>query len=476
MNTQMTKLLTVAAAILICRTSAVCTAAETTRTVVVDPAKKHQTIEGWGVSLCWWANMAGRWPEAKMQSVVSLLTDETDGLGYNIFRYNIGGGDKPGHDHMEQRARIEGYKASADAAYDWTADASQRRVLKAILKRRPKAILEAFANSPPWWMTTSRCAAGGRNGRPNLRNDQYEPFADYLTDVVKHFRDKLKINFRTLEPLNEPGAWWWKENGRQEGCRFTPDQQAKILKLTAAALMRKGLRTRVSGTDENSIKEGAKTIGGFDAATLKVLSQLNVHSYHGKEHRKQFAALARKLGKRVWMSEGGPLKCPVRGRWRQCLWMAQVVIGDLRDLKAEAWIDWQAIDVRTWGVLNPDWKNKSFKISKRFYSHAHLARFIRPGYRIIDSNDAATLAAICPGSRRLIVVAVNEGEKKTIRLDISRFGRGNYAATVYTTTSDKNLQRKTARGRAGILDLNMPNQSIITVEVLPKNAYKDSRK
>ena len=441
-------------------------------TVIINPARTHQTIEGWGVSLCWWANMAGRWPEAKMQSVVKLLTDEKEGLGYNILRYNIGGGDKPGHDHMEQRARIEGYKASASSPYDWTADASQRRVLKAILKRKPNAILEAFANSPPWWMTVSKCSAGESGGRSNLRQDQYEPFADYLTDVVKHFRDKLKINFRTLEPLNEPDAWWWKESGRQEGCKFTPAQQARILKLTAAKLKLKGLKTRVSGTDENSITTGAKSISGFDKATLGVLSQLNVHSYHGKNHRKKFAALAKKLGKKVWMSESGPMNAPVKGRWSQCLWMAQVVIDDLRDMNAVAWIDWQAIDVRTWGVLNPDWKNQSFKISKRFYSHAHLARFIRPGYRIVESSGPSTLAAISPDGGRLVVVVVNRN-KKTVRLDLSRFRRGNYTAAVHTTTSDKNLQRKPgAPVRNGVLQLNPPTESIATVEILLRGASK----
>jgi len=472
MNTATKKLLSITFALAACGLGAVRTGAENTTTVVVDPARKHQTIEGWGVSLCWWANMAGRWPEARMQSVVNLLMDEKKGLGYNIFRYNIGGGDKPGHDHMEPRARIEGYKASAKSLYNWNADAPQRRVLAAILKRNPKVILEAFANSPPWWMTVSGCAAGEKNGRSNLRDDQYEAFADYLTDVVRHFRDKRRITFRTLEPLNEPGAGWWKEGGRQEGCRFSTAQQARILKLTADQLKRKGLKTAVSGTDANSIDGAVKSISQFDKATLAAMSQLNVHSYHGKEHRKKLAALASRLGKKVWMSESGPMKAPVRGHWPQCLWMAEVVIGDLRDMKAVAWIDWQAIDVRTWGVLNPDWKNKSFKISKRFYSHAHFSRFIRPGYSIIDSNDSSTLAAISPNDGKLVVVALNRNAKKTIKLDISRFRRGNYTATIHTTTNDKNLQRKNAWIHAGVLQLPLPGQSIATVEVLLRDEAK----
>ncbi|MCF0216158.1 MAG: hypothetical protein HUK21_06760, partial [Fibrobacteraceae bacterium] len=32
-------------------------------TVVVDPGKKYQIFEGWGTSLCWWAELAGGWSE-----------------------------------------------------------------------------------------------------------------------------------------------------------------------------------------------------------------------------------------------------------------------------------------------------------------------------------------------------------------------------------------------------------------------------
>jgi O-glycosyl hydrolase len=69
-------------------------------------------------------------------------------------------------------------------------------------------ILEAFSNSPPYWMTASGCASG--NGEANnLPTDRVTDFADYLSDVVLHFRDEWGITFRTLEPMNEPNATWW---------------------------------------------------------------------------------------------------------------------------------------------------------------------------------------------------------------------------------------------------------------------------
>ena len=65
-----------------------------TKSVYIDPLQERQTIEGWGVSLCWWANMCGKWNDKKIDDIVDMLVSE-DALNMNIFRYNIGGGDDP---------------------------------------------------------------------------------------------------------------------------------------------------------------------------------------------------------------------------------------------------------------------------------------------------------------------------------------------------------------------------------------------
>ena len=58
--------------------------------VVVDPGKKYQVFEGWGTSLCWWAVKAGAWSEANRSKLLGAIADPDTGLGYTIFRYNIG--------------------------------------------------------------------------------------------------------------------------------------------------------------------------------------------------------------------------------------------------------------------------------------------------------------------------------------------------------------------------------------------------
>ena len=158
-------------------------------------------------------------------------------------------------------------------------------------------------------MTNSSCASGSTDGSNNLKDASYADFADYLTEVVKHYRDTWGITFRTLEPLNEPNASWWKANGGQEGCHFSPANQQQIVKAVGASLTAKGLTgTTVSASDENSLDDAYNNLRGYDAASLAVMSQMNSHSYSGAAtSRPNLRALATSKAKRLWQSESGPL-------------------------------------------------------------------------------------------------------------------------------------------------------------------------
>ena len=172
---------------------------------------------------------------------------------------------------------------------------------------------------------------------------------------------------------------------------------------------------------------------------------------------------AKKLGKKVWMSESGPMHAPVKGNWDKCLWMGEKIVKDLRYLKAVAWIDWQFIDGGVWGSLNPHWKNRTYKVSKRFYIQCHFSRFIRPGWTIVDADDENALAAIDSQESTLVVVLVNTKDAEKVNLDISRFRRGDYTAAIHTTTEKENLKSSTAQVRSSFLELTLPAKSIITV-------------
>lgn len=66
-------------------------------------------FEGWGTSFCWWPNRIGYLDELSEQAA-KLFFDPKEGLGLNIIRYNIGGGDDPTHHHITRTdSMVPGY-------------------------------------------------------------------------------------------------------------------------------------------------------------------------------------------------------------------------------------------------------------------------------------------------------------------------------------------------------------------------------
>ena len=409
----------------------VCAQAQTK--VVVDPAKKYQTFEGWGTSLCWWAELVGAWDEANRNKFLGAIADPDTGLGYNVFRYNIGGGDQPGHNHLTKGdggGKVPGFKPTEKGDFDWTADPTQRAVATTLNKLVKEPIFEAFSNSPPWWMTKSGCVSGSSDGSDNLKSDYFDDFADYLSEVALHFKTEWGITFRTVEPFNEPSAGWWKSNGGQEGCGFKNNQSAMIVEL-GKALKAKGLfpETSVSAADETSIKQAFEQLGGYTAEALSYMFQVNTHSYSDGNYRSQFYNRAFGLNKRVWQSETGPLS--KSGDENIALWMADRIIQDIHDMHAEAWVDWQIADpAENWRTIYADHKKQTFSYMPRFYMHAAFSRYIRPGSRIIDTDKANTLAAIRP-DKALVIIVRNSGAGDTkYEFDLSGFDKIGSTAKV----------------------------------------------
>lgn len=123
-------------------------------------------FQGWGTSLCWWANRVGYSPVLTEKS--AKLFFSKDGLNLNIMRYNIGGGDDPAHKHITRTDSIvPGWffydKSTNEYTYNYTADINQLNILRAAYNSAENPYVELFSNSPPYFMTKSGCSSGSEN-------------------------------------------------------------------------------------------------------------------------------------------------------------------------------------------------------------------------------------------------------------------------------------------------------------------------
>lgn len=451
-----------------------------------------QRHEGWGVSLCWWANVCGHWSEEKIDTLVDWLVSPR-GLNFNIFRYNIGGGDDPLNRHCELhhmagkrgkglRAEMEGFQDSLGGSYLWERDAAQRKIMLKIRERRPDAIFEAFSNSCPYFMTYSGCVGGNDDpNKDNLRPECYAPFARYLVDVCKHYRDAYGLEFRTLEPFNEPVTDYWYRNGSQEGCHFDVSSQLAFLRVLKPVLDASGLRTVIAASDETNTNISARVIEAYrDSGCLDVVGQWNVHTYSADSvSRTKITSVARRAGKRLWMSETGG-----GGRgYKGFLQLAQRLIDDERQLRPDAWVEWQYVDEGDghWSLVHADFKDTTFRPLKSFFIRRQTTQFIRQGYTFIKSDAPNTLAAISPARDTLVLVTVNQD---TVPADCEALLSGAIAARAvkgYFTTETVDMQpyagatlvtRRTPRGRCKAIRYRMPAQSIMTLLVPVKGNGK----
>jgi len=444
------------------------------RTVyTIDPGKGSPfnggKFEGWGTSLCWWANRIG-YSDVLAQQAADLLFNAETGLGMNIARYNIGGGDDPTHHHITRTdSMMPGFwvldEATGQPVFDGTQDENQRNVLlRALAACGDGFIAEAFSNSPPYYMTESGCSSGAVHASANnLRADQVDAFAQYLAQVVLYYKEHYGITFQSISPMNEPNTAYWEAfSPKQEGCHVTPgESQSAILVATQKALEEKGLgNILLVGTDETSTVLAASSFKKLSDEAKAMLARIDTHTYKvGKMEELQ--ALAAEHGKNLWMSEvdGDATLGKNSGEMGAGLWLANKMISDIQGLMPSAWILWQGIDNHIssegymgnqdsgapdlsrgyWGLTVVDHDKQEILLTKKYYAFGQLSRYIRPGYRILNTQQPGLLAAYSEEEQKLVIVAINTDEtQREVGFSLESFCYGGGNAQIIRTSQEEN--------------------------------------
>ncbi len=463
-------------------------------TVVVSPYNTFEindaVFEGWGTSLCWWANRIGYSDSLAQQAAELFYGDE--GLRLNIARFNIGGGDDPTHTHITRTdSNMPGYTVynGGNVTYDWNADFNQRNVLlRSIEAAGDDMIVEMFSNSPPYYMTNSGCSSGATDaGKNNLRDDCYDDFAEYFAEVCYHYETVWGVDIQSATPMNEPYTNYWGANSpKQEGCHFDQGtSQTNIILELEKSLNARGLGDIIlSGTDETSIDTQISSYNALSDDAQAAIDRIDTHTYSGSK-RAELRALAVSEGKNLWMSEvdGGSTAGTDAGQMGSALWLAQRITTDVNDLNASAWIMWQVIDNHIskdgyngnkdsgmpdinggfWGVAVADHDNDEIILTKKYYAFGQYSRYIRPGMTMLKSS-GSTIAAYDAENEQLVIVAYNTGgSAKDMSFDLSGFGSVGASAQIIRTSATENWANAgTAKTSGTALNVSLPANSVST--------------
>ncbi len=452
--------------------------ADTTR-IKIDKTSHEQQITGWGTSGCWWAQKLG---ECDTTDEVTKLLFSEEGLGLNIYRYNIGGGEKDNpnarldpNSSRSTESFLVWDEEKGDWVYDWNKDAAAQRVLKTALSYGCIDTVVMFANSPHYSMCVSGQASGGLEpAQSNLKKECYQDYVDYFLDITQHFID-MGVPVKYISPINEPQWDWGGDWVGQEGCHYEINEAIELIHMFAVSIKQRNMPIKLSVLESGQVGDHAMDCMDLLWADEDIRDVLGTYAYHsywtdgncllkkafGKYLDKEYPTVE------VEMSEWCELPCQhtiddIDG----ALIMARTIGEDIALTGANSWSSWVAVneggDYADSMIAIGDTYNK-YTIAKRYYSMAHYTKFVPIGSCAVDISlsvadvksekawwkqwiddkeydvylleNNMTVSAFKTPEGKFVAVIVNEGEDKKVS-----FNMLGYDMSVYTTDSEKSLE------------------------------------
>lgn len=414
--------------------------AQSVTTIEIQQAQTFQTIEGFGASGAWWAQVVGGWSDENRQRVVDLLFDPARGIGLTLYRYNVGGGE---HGLIDPWRNTETFEVGA-GQYDWSRDANARWVLRAARDAGVNGVV-VFANSPPGRMTISGRAAGNPGGGSNLLPDKHADFAAYLVDVTRYLIETEGIPVRWISPINEP-QWDWQPSKGQEGTHYTTDEIVSVLLALQDAVDASGLDVTISTVEAgewNTAAIYARRILA-EPRLAASLEHFAVHSYWSSSDDKENFVdfMARHYpGVPLWMSEWTEMQQGRDYGMDSALTLANTLHDDLTLGGVTSWQYWIAVSKYNFrdGLIYTREYGERIEETKRLWAMGNYSRFVRPGaVRVgttVNSEVIKASAYTDPASGALTVVVINNSlEAQPITLAGVRGG-----VSIYETSDAHDL-------------------------------------
>ncbi len=478
-------------------------------TTVIDVNTNYQVMNGFGASACWWSQDVGAWDNA--DEIMQALYDEKEGIGLNIYRYNLGAGSKNDTHILTENRRTECF-LNADGTYNFNNDKNAQACLKLAKKYAGKDMrLTLFCNSAPVYLTkngAAYCTAYKNEDDPwisNLDKSKYGEFADFCYNSAEYFVNK-GYRVTSVSPINEPqynwAAWYNDDNTysvNQEGCYYSKYEARDLLKtfvkkFKGSDLDKKGVNVSMfeSGSmegDDSSCAAYMDCILGrgpkyvFKNAKLrKYFKEVSMHSYWSGADTKKNAEnyISDKYSK---YSIASTEYCQMTDDKNSGVYdliakekngtngtsikygiaMANTIVDDLTIMNANEWDWWTACSYGTYtdGLIYLDEDNhENLNFSKRYYCLGNFSKFIKEGAtRVACSSGVKNVRSVAfvNEDNTIVTVYVNNNDKKaytTIDCD------GDYS--VYTTDRDNDIA-KTDFGKAGKVKVTLPASSVVTV-------------
>lgn len=407
-------------------------------TVSVDPTKRHQKIQGFGASGCWWASNwpSHNWSEQWIDEAIACLYDPIHGIGLNTYRHNIGAGSNGSKILPARETRsIE----KEPGIFDLSLDMVNQKVLDKVLAYPNVDCLTLFINSPPGRMTITGEPNGNPTRESNLKNDCLEAFVRYTVDAVMAYLNAgYPVTY--ISPVNEP-QWDWSAC-IQEGTFYSVEQVMQICRGVAEGLKQRCPSVRLSMPDSARwnhpyVYEILQRLA-HEPELLQKIDHICGHSYAATtEDRKALAQylsdldLPLSLHQTEWCEEENLAETDME----HALILGRTLHEDLSILNVPRWEFWKAIEniASYWQrgliALPFEAEETAIKVPKRTWLLGQYSRFVTHGTRIhleLTDSPATVYGTAYEKNGSIILVLTNETEKPAmIHFQNMPYVRGN---------------------------------------------------
>lgn len=490
-------------------------------TYIVDLNKRYQKIDNFSASDAWRTEFVGKyWPEEKRNEIADLLFSHSfdeqgnpKGMALSAWRVNIGAGsyeNRENHEVNNSWNRVECF-LSPDGSYDFSKARGQQWFMRAARDRGTNSFV-FFSNSAPYFMTRSGSTRPWDDKYINLRDDQYDDFADFLVQCANHFQQE-GYNIDYISPINEPNGNWAASPWQEGSFALEEDIYKVTCELDKAISANGSIHSKIIIPEMGNMKylfptPDGDTIpddiiqtfftrkGKYSVLGLKNLYPcVAAHDYWsvyppevlvGMRERIASALQAEPNGVGLWASEycilekNDDITMPPSPRRsiNLGLFVARIIHYDLAVAGASAWQWWTAVapDEDSPIMLRPlrGSHYESLKYdgeicpTKMLWASANYSFFIRPGmYRVdvrpkkskISNLEAATdlMVSAYTNDEQTVVVYVNYTESdRPVNLQCGKQSTGK----VYITSTDQDLQYA---GTSKLNSLVIPARSVVTI-------------
>ena len=383
-------------------------------TIMLDPAKTFQTIEGIGGALTdAAAETFYKLPKSRQDEIMTAYFDPTKGIGYSLCRTHINSCDFSSESYAY--SEVEGDTGLAHFSLQHDLKYRIPFTKEAIAKAGNDIKFLASPWSPPAWMkTNNNMLQGGQ-----LKPEYYQTWADYYVRFVEEY-GKQGIPVWAISVQNEPMAvQTW------ESCIYSAEEERDFVKNYLGPTLHKAgmkdVKLLVWDHNRGIMYQRAQTVYN-DPEASKYVWGTAFHWYTGNHWENVKMVREAFPDKQALFSEGCayPFDYKKLGEWHWGEEYGRSVIHDLNN-GAAGWIDWNVLLDENGGPNHVgnycyapvigNTKTGEVVYMNSFYYLGHFSKFFRPGSRRIictSNNDNLLATAVLNRDGTVALVVMNE--------------------------------------------------------------------